>query len=1262
MKFIRLTIVSFFIVLLAIVSVRGQEIKSVRDFGFAESLFEQELYRIAIDAYEKFMFNNPDSPLNANARFQMGKAYMELGDFEMARDAFEEVTVRYKKSPLNSDAWNLLAECHILLGQPAIAAETFEAIADILFADSRYTVPALYRAAEIYAELKNYEKTYGLLYRLTDNYPEHQLYPKAVIRLSGLYAGRGDFIKAIRELTKLENSNVSEQAKWEAMYYRGSYELAVNNITKGEQTLNYVLSASPLDSPIHQKTITALSRHYQSRENFDSADQILESLINLRTANNRYRGEAFLLSGISKQARGKFEEATNSFDQALSMLEDSPQVYRECLYYAAQNAANLEDMDQAYTYLQEMFNNVWLETAPVEKIADFELEAFALFLQTANLVNRSFDIALFSKNIIEKSKMFPGAQTFLEWGRLFSKSSIIRTANALYETGYSLYPEEKGSDFLLLERGNIFELMGDYQLAAGNYEQVIKKFSGGEAAHIASRKIDYINRKYSSLGPEETLLRRLELLDQGQSPDEAFMQAELQFDRRRYDEALRNLRDVIDNGESGKNYADALRYSALIHDNRYIIYSFEKSPILAQREAREAVGFYQNYADNTPDSEFGDSARRRIVDLTISMEDLHREKILRARDFVQKFSDDTRNDAAGYGKFILAGLLINYGENPGDIAEASGILADVESGTNDDGAKEKISYLKVLAGLKLQDDREVVRAGTQYVNDFPDGMHSPEIRFRGAGALFNLDNTSTAMAWIEHLKNHYFYSGYVDSAKVLEADILAKEGKTGEAIKLYRDELVKASESDNPELLASLLKKTGDSYVIERDFVTASDHYNMYISTTEDMREQGAGYRALANAYISQNDLDGAIDALQRIIDLDVDSIVTLNAEIDKSNLMFELAADPLASGYDAKLRAAQSAFTELAQKSLPDSMLAQFEFNALASLYRLDRRTQANNGRKDFENKYKNRRLSFGDLNEYMGLLRVEEGAVHQRNAVKLLSTARQKEADDRFNDAEKIFNDVIKDFSAGSSRQLAEYYLGLQFVAYQDRMSEGLPLLRDFNTKYPDSPYKYMVSFQVGNLFYQFENYKEAFLFYDIAVNTPKGKNDINTHRRYIEACVRAGFKEEQLRALRTYIDHFPNAPDKMGRLISIGILYRDLGLYDLAVSQLNEILQKAGPGEQMEIQYYIGETYREQKKYTLAIAEYLKILAYGDPSSAIGPFDTNARYYIADSFKSIGQYSNAIKYVDEIMNRYGSSDGFYVAARRLKDEILNLMKKKN
>ncbi|KPK90528.1 hypothetical protein AMJ80_08290 [bacterium SM23_31] len=1247
----------------------GQDIKTVRDFGYAVSLYDKGLYIVAVDAFKNFQFNNPDDPRNAEAQSYIGKSYMALEEYENARAAFEEFALLYRESPLYPDVYRLLAECCERLGEPETAAQRLEALGDILFAESRHAVPALYRAAEIYITIGKTEKAYNLLSRLIDNYPEHQLYPKAVILLSNLYAENGEYGKAIRELRKIEDSGVENTVKWEAAYFRGIYELKVNKVTSGEKTLQSILTGAPSDSSIYQKAVLVLARHYQAVNKHDEAQRVLERLINVGRANPHLKGQAYMLLGINHHLRSNYKEAEKAFQQALEILDNTSSAYRECLYYTGLNYTKLEDNRQAFSFLSRMFSQEWLDTLDGRAAAPYEFEALRLYFRTANLTNASVDITLYSKAILEKSGMFADAEMFLRWGDLFLESSVPRTAKALYEKGISKFPGSRGSDFLFLDLGKTNELLGEYLTASGSYEKVRNNFPGGEVAHLAEERADYITRKFSTLSQEEIIQKRSQFFSQleqiltgqrtpEQIQNEAFIQGKHYFDIREIDRALKSFSTIIEAGAAGQYYTDALKYAAQLHDDLFHIYSFEGDPIMAEREGRAALNYYTMFLEQSGSADFSDTARRRAFDLTLELTENPDEKIQQARILVQSLQNQRYEDAADYGQYKLAKLIIKYENSVAAVSDAVNLLGRLEMESFDKPIQEDILYLQVAAGQKLLDNTRIIQSCSRYMSDYSRGSHAPEVRYCGAKALFNTGDAATAKMWTDQLRSDFYYSDYADSAYVLLADILLKEGNTEEALTLYRRAIRSVSEYEKPGFLALLLWKTGDAYAQKRDFTGAADHYGMYIAAAGDINKKSKGYSALAKAYASQDSLDAAINAYHEIISLNPDSAQTFNAEVEIAYLLLQLASSPVDINLDEKLRRARQAFLEIARKPLPDTTRARLEYSALLCLYNLDRREEANNERSDFEKKYRN--LPDELMDDYKSLLRVEEGAVHQRTGMKLLQTADQKEADNRLKDAENIFKDVIEKYPGSKAQQLAEFYWGLQMAVFQNRLDEGMPLLTNFHRKYPDSPYLYNVYKQLGTYEMNLEWYRDAYVSFSRAIETPKGRNDRKLHSDFIKMCIYIGDNTMAIDAIRDYLQHFPNAPDRMEKQILIGTLYSELKEYDAAFYHLKSILPSANPDDQIIIQYNIGLNLYEQKKFTLAIAELLKLIEYSSPSSFIETsYHTQAKWYIGKSFKEIGQYENALHYIDELLNTIPSNDPRHQEARKEKEYILELMK---
>ena len=1249
--------------------VHAQEIKSVRDYGFALELYERELYTVAIDALEQFIFNNPNDSHSAEAWFFIGKSHYALEQYTQASLAFTEFVARQHSSPHIPDAWKLLAESHVQSGDIEKAAESLEALADILFAETEHTVPALFRAAELYQEIGRTNKVTYLLQRISDTYPEHALYPEVVIILAQNFASQGDYLAAVRELSKIDRqSSIDDTLKWEARFYSGMYHLKLNALTSGEEDLSSILSEASRNSELYQQAALLLAGHYFKQNNTDSAINLLLDLAGNPNASAPFRGQANLELGKLSFQSGDYQRAHEYFSNA-QHLEENLTLLNELLYYNGRTFFEEGDFPQAYAELSKLFSDGWPGSRPAEEIKQFEYDAFSLYVRSANLSGSTIDIALLSGSVLELSDRFPNAQTYLRWGDIFFDASLFRTANDLYEKGYKHYPEELSSDFLLLNRGKTIELIGDNRIAYSLYSRVISIFPGGEAAHEAETRIDYLNRKHGRLSDEEILQKRSQLLDRlsqnntfsdpaTQRLTEAFLHGQFNYEIRDLEKALENFRIIIEDGTEHDRFTDALTLSAEIFDNLYLIYIYEEAIGRAEGAAQGALELYRRFLNISDDlGDYSRFTKKRIIDLTLALSETSEEKVDRTRSFIQGSEAYTDQGVLEFGKYRLAELLIQNSNSLSTLQEAVNILENLSISLLDDTELEEIAYLKIIGALKTASaSAQIIGYCKDYVTVYPRGRRTPETRFIGAEAFLKSGDPENARLWIEQLMRDHFYSRFVDRGATLLADLLSLEGATDDALKLYHMTMQSLAGSDESELVTSILLKIAHIYRKSDQYGNAVDYLLLYTEAETDISKKIEGLKALSELYVLRNNFDEARSIQTTIINSDADSVVVLSARLEEAFLSYRQLSDPSASNFEDRLRATREKFLALSELPIEDSLKVRIDFTALVCLYRLDRRQEANRLRDDFERRY--RFLPDDDRNDYLSKLRVEEALIHQRTAVTMLTSGNVQEAENRFGEAISIFTDIARKYPESAGEQLADLYHGLQLAVYQSQVEEGLALLVGFRRKYPDSQYLFQVYSQLGIIQKNLNRYKDAYVSFSIAVETPEGKNDAETHLNYIEGCEYAGFQVVQIDAIHTYLRHFPETPQRMQMLINVGNLYKILGQYDAAITHFESIIPEADPKSQIIVQYYLGESYFEQKKYTLAIVEFLKLLRYGDPRSTDLPFHTNARWYTAQSFKEIGDYDNAIAYLDPILSAYGPSDDFHKSAQSEKDTILKLM----
>ena len=100
----------------------------LRQFLYAEHLFDQRAYRSAILEYKRLLFHYPDIPRADLARYRIGLSYYHQGNRELARQKFEEVTQKFPHSPLNLQAQLMLGRTYFDAKNYSTARSTFFSI------------------------------------------------------------------------------------------------------------------------------------------------------------------------------------------------------------------------------------------------------------------------------------------------------------------------------------------------------------------------------------------------------------------------------------------------------------------------------------------------------------------------------------------------------------------------------------------------------------------------------------------------------------------------------------------------------------------------------------------------------------------------------------------------------------------------------------------------------------------------------------------------------------------------------------------------------------------------------------------------------------------------------------------------------------------------------------------------------------------------------------------------------------------------------
>ncbi|MFH1691812.1 MAG: SPOR domain-containing protein [Candidatus Omnitrophota bacterium] len=171
-RFFLKNILYFFICIVCFIAVMPAWAGAQEAMQVAETLFLQEHYWQAIDAFQDAIKEHPDdSDLVAQADYFTGACYVHLFDFLTAKKNFETVVGKYKESPYYEDAY-------LALGDIEFLRENFQEALDVYYdflsenPGNKRMATVYFRLAEINARLGRKDEFKKYMGKLQQEFPE----------------------------------------------------------------------------------------------------------------------------------------------------------------------------------------------------------------------------------------------------------------------------------------------------------------------------------------------------------------------------------------------------------------------------------------------------------------------------------------------------------------------------------------------------------------------------------------------------------------------------------------------------------------------------------------------------------------------------------------------------------------------------------------------------------------------------------------------------------------------------------------------------------------------------------------------------------------------------------------------------------------------------------------------------------------------------------------------------------------------------------
>lgn len=549
--------------------------------------------------------------------------------------------------------------------------------------------------------------------------------------------------------------------------------------------------------------------------------------------------------------------------------------------------------------------------------------------------------------------------------------------------------------------------------------------------------------------------------------------------------------------------------------------------------------------------------------------------------------------------------------------------------------EERKDYIKgITYGLKLE-------------NDYPKSIFNESaLQYRSEGKLALFDTTGA----IEDLKT--YISKYPDGYNIFKVSRRLAEitADNQQKIAMVKPIITRFYyHSGIPELVEYL----GDLYMLNGDYKEALKYYTQ---VSEDYYKAeplgvesnlhyklGLGYQRLGDLVKSQDHY--LIYAVQNPDGEFWENAIFALAEISESS---ERAPAALKFYQNLVKRAKEKRLSDTAYRRMAainyqignyseGIMLYQnlakneadiddrmfFEAQAIIGLYRQDLLDEAKDEAVSFARTYG----IYPKLVEYQAAFYLEKGK----------SQARDK----NFKEALNTLDYALKKYPRAPSIPEMEYEIGKIYLI-TNRFDEALDLLTSMINKYPDHDILPSVYLSLGTFYYRQSQFQNALLAFQKILDNPKGKALWSSAINNLEMTYKdLGLYEAALSMVNRYLEMYPFSEDVLSKKVDAAQILLNLREYDRAIDRLKALLPQVTPEMGVEIQFYVGEAYFRKGDFQQAVLEYMKVKYLdigGGPDWAV-----TAIYNAGQCYEKLGQDNEAEKMYREIIERFGKNSDY-------------------
>lgn len=805
-----------------------EEQKRINSYYYtAECLVLLEQFDGAATVYEFLITEYPFSNFREDALYKLGIIYFNRAEYRRARERLSILLNSYPNSINNGSALYWIAESFAAENRFYEAEEYFNNAISTRVTNI-YIVNSIFSLAQLYEKAGNYKEAVTNYDELLAYYKNHELAPKAQLRIGVCYFNLKEYDNAVLELTDPLIKNLHDKEIFEAKYFLAASFIRLKDYKNALAVLEEISNENLSQEELNKITYSVAWIKFQTND-YESAYNYFSELS--QKSQDTLSISALYWSGEARRYMGENEAANQIYNSFVNKYPDHPLANRAKLgkgtvFFSKNQSAEAEA--------------VLLEAA---QMGDDLTKGKALtLLGEISLNKKNFENA---RNNFSRAVQFTSRDLMLNVRALLGLGIVEYYLNNYNNAVRNLQEiktkvndfENDKVNFYLAES---YLARGEYAAALRHYNQVSDVDNTLKKQTIYGKAYAYFNMKDFSNSVYYFNEFSTKFRNDPNTADARLRLADSYFGIKNFDRASAIYRDLFS------------RDRAALNDQTY--YQYCQSLFKAGKSS-EAIQEFANLQRRFPSSQYAD-ASQYVIGWIYFQQNNFREAINNYNQLITKYP---RSQLRPIVYYSMGDSYFNLGQYDSSIVFYNKVLEEFPNTTYILDAVNGIQY----AYLAKDQIDNAVNFIDRFINSNPNSRYSDQLFFKKGDIYYSMDDYSKAAEAYRDFVTKYPSSPLVSNAYYWIGKSSANLKRTNEAIDNFNIVLERTKKSD---ISISAALDLAAIYIEQKQFSTAIKVLNSIIESMPTSNSIPELLFIRASAEYKENKLADAINSYDQII------------------------------------------------------------------------------------------------------------------------------------------------------------------------------------------------------------------------------------------------------------------------------------------------------------------------------------------------------------------------------------------------------------